>query len=115
MAKTSQERGRTPTVIEFDTPMLERLRREARADQRSVAFLVRKIVKLYFGAIDAQAQEARDRDQRSRSDAQRLTFAETALRDRSTSPVAMQPQARRSEPVMGLLAQEVPEFEVPKS
>jgi hypothetical protein len=93
MPKTSKERGRTPTVIEFDTSVLERLRREARAQQRSVAFLVRRIVKLYYNAIDAPDDEA--------------TLWSGATRERSTSfvgqPMLQKFEAPECEPLMGIL------------
>jgi len=92
MPKTSKERGRTPTVIEFDTPVLDRLRREAKAEQRSVAFLVRKIVKLYFHAIDSQATDGDDSN----------NLHVGATRDRSTFRPPPAPQ-KRFEPVMGIL------------
>jgi hypothetical protein len=53
MVRTSKERGYTPIAIEFKTEVLNRLRQDARADQRSVAFLVRQIVDLHYAEIDA--------------------------------------------------------------
>lgn len=61
MARTAKERGRTPTVIEFDTDILERLRIDARSDQRSVGYLVRQIVNLHYVEIDDPGDKHPDR------------------------------------------------------
>jgi hypothetical protein len=53
MVKTSKERGFTPVCIEFKTHVLDRLRMDAQAEQRSVAFLVRRIVDQHYYEIDA--------------------------------------------------------------
>jgi hypothetical protein len=53
MVKTSKERGYTPIAIEFRTETLDRLRADARGEQRSVAFLVRRIVAQHYAEIDA--------------------------------------------------------------
>ena len=51
--RTPADRGRSAIVIEFDTPVLERLRLDAKADQRSVGYLVRQIIGLHYAEIDA--------------------------------------------------------------
>lgn len=52
MAKTAKDRGRVPVCIEFDERVIQRLRADAAADQRSVAYWVRQIVNLHYAEID---------------------------------------------------------------
>jgi hypothetical protein len=52
MARTAKDRGRIPVCIEFDVHVLERLRADAAADQRAVAYWVRQIVNLHYAEID---------------------------------------------------------------